>query len=292
MDDGPVGKGRAIRKEIWVEKRGKKYYADIVKGDNQQKRKGPAIATHKQILPWMENSVIGQFNEDLDFEQLEEEFLKGGMSMIKVRYLGDNLAMLTPREGDSMENLIYLNKDWFESVFDNINPWSENHVAGHKIVWVRCYGIPISLWNKDCFSKVVGEMASLVSIDKSTLLWENLEYARLQVRLLKNHNARLAKSMWINDHFFSILVEEEIPCENRGPCKCSYECFASFDSISSSETYVEETACSINSCEEEVGRRDREVRWSKEEVNGGEVMAFHVFFLNQSSKMDAEAMGE
>ena len=57
--DGPVGKGRAIRKEIWVEKRGKKSYAEIVKGDNQQKRKDPVIATHKQILPWMENSVIG-----------------------------------------------------------------------------------------------------------------------------------------------------------------------------------------------------------------------------------------
>jgi len=47
----------------------------------------------------MEISVISQFNEELDFDQLEKEFLKGGMSMIKVRYLGDKLAMLMPREG-------------------------------------------------------------------------------------------------------------------------------------------------------------------------------------------------
>ena len=67
--------------------------------------------------------------------------------------------------------------EWFESVFDNIKLWYENHVAGHKILWIRCYGLPFSLWNEDCFSKVVGEIATLVSIDKSTLLWENLEYA-------------------------------------------------------------------------------------------------------------------
>jgi len=122
----------------------------------------------------MKNSVIGQFNVDLDFDQLGEGFVKGGMSMIKVRYLGDNLALLTPREGENMDDLIKLNKEWFESVFNNVEPWLEAHVAGHKIVWVRCYDLPIHLWNKNCFAKVVGEGATLVSIDKSTFLWENL----------------------------------------------------------------------------------------------------------------------
>ena len=82
--------------------------------------------------------------------------MKGGMDMVKLRYMGDRLAMLTPREGESMEALIQLNKDRFENVFDYIEPWSENHVAGHKMVWVTCYGLHFSLWNEDCFDKVVG----------------------------------------------------------------------------------------------------------------------------------------
>jgi len=40
-----------------------------------------------------------------------------------------------------------------------VEPWSENHVAGHKMVWVRYYGLPFSLWNEDCFAKVVGEIS-------------------------------------------------------------------------------------------------------------------------------------
>jgi len=191
------------------EKKGSKSFAEIVKGGSQQEWKGPIISTQKVILPWMKSSAIGQFNEEFDFKPLEEEFLKGGMSMIKVPFLGDKLAMLTPRVGESFEDLTKLNKAWFDSVFDRIDPWTENHVAGHKFVWVRCCGIPIILWSKDCFSKVVGEKASLVSIDNSTLLWENLEYARLQVRVQKNHNVRLAKGMRINGQVYSILIEEE-----------------------------------------------------------------------------------
>ena len=160
--------------EVSVEKKGNKSYADIVKGESQQKWKGPVIKTQHHVLSWMVNSVIGQFKIDMNFAQLEEEFVKGGMNMIKVRYLGDNLALLTPRDGESMEDLLKLNKEWFESFFEIIDPWSEDYVAGHKIVWVRCYGLSITFWNKDCFSKVVGEVAELVAIDNSTLLWRTL----------------------------------------------------------------------------------------------------------------------
>jgi len=54
--------------------------------------------------------------------------------MVRVRYMGDNLVLLTPREGDNMDELINLNKEWFESVFHYIEPWSAKHVAGHKVV--------------------------------------------------------------------------------------------------------------------------------------------------------------
>lgn len=77
---------------------------------------------------------------------------------------------------------------------------------------------PILLWNRDCFSKVIGEVATLVDIDKATKAWENLEYARLQVRLLKSCCARLAKGMMINGHVYNICIEEEQPNFFEGKC--------------------------------------------------------------------------
>jgi len=84
----------------------------------------------------MVSSVVGQMSPYINFSQLCEEFIKGGMSMVKVRFLGDNLVPLTPKQDERMDELINLNKEWFESVFEVIDPWSELFVVGHKIVWV------------------------------------------------------------------------------------------------------------------------------------------------------------
>jgi len=63
---------------------------------------------------------------------------------------------------------------------------------------------------------VVGEVASLVSIDEATTMWGNVEYARLQVRLLKNCNAKMAKSIRLNDQVLSIYIKEEEPIKFGG----------------------------------------------------------------------------
>jgi len=186
---------------------------------------------------------VGFFAADLSYNQLCEEFIVGGMDMVRVRYLGDNLTLLTPREGERLEDIIALNKQWFESVFESIEPWSDALVAGHKITWVRCYGLPISMWNRDCFTKVIGEVATLVDIDKATKAWENLEYARLQVRLLKSSNARLANGMMINGLVYNVCIEEEQPNSFEGKCMCTYNHYVTSDSVTSSESFMEKPIC-------------------------------------------------
>jgi len=257
-------------KEIWVKKKGEESYADAVRGGSRQVWKGPTFSAKKQILPWMEASVVGQLRAEIELEQLREVFLKGGLSMVFLRSLGDNLVLMMPREGESMQALIKLNKEWFESVFESIEPWSDKCIASHKVVWVRCYGLPLSLWNKECFSKVVGDKASLASIGRATLLWENLEYASLQVRLPKSQSVRKAADMKINNNLYSILIEEEVTCGNGGSCRCISDDVGSSDSFSSSETYVEDSV-SVNSCEEEGKAQGRLRQWPRGEVTGGEV---------------------
>ena len=164
-------------KEVWRKVKGKgarrnlnlkESYADSVRKFSPDQWKGPIIETTSKVLPWMSNSVVGWMIPDMNFEVLREEFIKGGMPMIKVRYMGDNLVLLTLKEGEWVEDIIKLNNNWFVSVFKDIEPRSESFVAGHKLAWVRCYSLPITMWNKDCLSKVVGEVAELITIDEAT----------------------------------------------------------------------------------------------------------------------------
>jgi len=66
------------------------------------------------------------------------------------------------------------------------------------------------LWSKDCFSQVVGEVASLVDIDEASYAWDNLEYARLQVRQVKSCKVELSKRFQINGQIYNISIIEEM----------------------------------------------------------------------------------
>jgi len=225
-------------------------YAEAVHKSSQDLWKGPIIETTSNTPSWLVINAVGRMSPEVSFKTLREEFVKGGMSRVKLRYMGDNLVLLTPNYGERLEEIIKLNNEWFGSLLETIEPWTESYVAGYKIVWVRCHGLPLPLWNKDCFSKVVREVASLVEVDESTLSWENLEYARLQVRLLKSCKVEMMKSLRINGKVYNVTIVEEVFNQERGECTCIQDHFASSDSISSSETVVEETFFSGRSIEE------------------------------------------
>jgi len=59
--EGLLEGGRERRKQVWVRKKGEESYADVVKGGPQKVWKGPMFSAQKQVLSWMESSVIGQF---------------------------------------------------------------------------------------------------------------------------------------------------------------------------------------------------------------------------------------
>lgn len=264
--------GKQRSKEVWVEKNGKKSFVDAVKGQPQEQWKGLVIKTQQHIKPWMEKSVIGKLKEDTDFGQLGEELVRGGLNMLRVRLLGDKLVLITPEERENLDDIIKSNKGWFDDVIASIEPWSVSSGPSHKSVWVRCYGLPLPFWNRDCFAKVIGVLdlsATLVSIDNSFMSWEILEFARLQVRMLISGNTRMVKSVQINNHLCSITIEEESLACYGGRCKVNNSYFDSSDSVSSSETYVEGTDVSVNG-EEEVMLGDGEECRSRVEEEGGE----------------------
>jgi len=226
-------------------------------------------------MPWIERSVVGKLRDDLDVDQLGEELVKGGMNMVKMRPLGDNLVLLTPRAGESLEDVIKLNKEWVDSIFGSVKPWSVANSPSHKTVWVRCYGLSFAFWNRDCFTKVIGLMApsaTLKAVADSTTSWELLEYARIQVRILKLESEKMAKCVKVNNQLCNILIEEESPEPYGGRCKNKYPSSESTDSVSSLETYIEETDFSVNN-DEEVNRLwEMEGRRSNGEEKGKERM--------------------
>jgi len=70
--------------------------------------------------------------DGLNFETLQRNGLKGGMSMFNTKFLGDNLVLLYPKTEGKMEELVKLHREWFYSVFADIKPWSSYDVVSYK----------------------------------------------------------------------------------------------------------------------------------------------------------------
>ena len=184
--------------------------------------------------------------------------------MLITRFLGDNLVLLTSKSGEKIKDIVKSNTEWFDCFFEELKPWSESLAVSYKRVWVRCYGLPIHLWSKECFSKVVEDVATLMEVDEASLSWHRLEYARFQVRMLKSRKAELSKGFRINGCLCNITLVEEMNYYDgvKFGCNCEHSLEGSSDSVSSFETFVEDSLFSANLSNERGG--------TEKEAEGGQ----------------------
>ena len=66
---------------------------------------------------WMKRSYVGYLNETTNFEDIKNCFFLNGANFIRLRYLGDNVMLLTPEGETSVEDMIKENKKMARGVF-------------------------------------------------------------------------------------------------------------------------------------------------------------------------------
>jgi len=152
---------KIVYKKIWKRKEIGISYTQALKGERKKRGSeevwnGMHINVVEEDKEWLKRSYIGSLNSPQRVENLQESFLLQGLSCLKLRYLGDDKMLISSDEELDIQMVIEEHKEWLSKIFERIYKW-ENHMRPRKRrVWVRCWGIPISLWGKDCFQKVAG----------------------------------------------------------------------------------------------------------------------------------------
>jgi len=139
---------------------------------------------------WLKKCYIGRVSNLSKVSCLNESLILGGLSHIKVKFLGGFHVLLMGENEKKIQEAIEENKQWFEELFDTIIPWEEQFVAVDKLVWVRCRGLPLKLRNTDCFKHIAALMGTLIEVDKATLELEELKYARFKIRVFVGCEAK------------------------------------------------------------------------------------------------------
>ncbi|GAB4833166.1 hypothetical protein Ancab_031411, partial [Ancistrocladus abbreviatus] len=79
--------------------------------------------------------------------------LEGGCSC-NVRPMGRDLVLLSSEVPNELMATVHCGKEWLNNCFLNIRLWSPHAVSKQRFIWLRCFGIPLHLWNLSFFTKV------------------------------------------------------------------------------------------------------------------------------------------
>jgi len=121
------------------------------------------LTSPQMTPPWLEESWVGVTTEFISTEVVWERLLREGLSAVRVRYLGDNQDRM------KLSQVIEANRESLCNVFEVLKPWGAGKLVGNIIVWVRCRGVLLSMWNVECFQSVVSSVENLVEIDEANL---------------------------------------------------------------------------------------------------------------------------
>jgi len=172
------------KKQIWKEKQQwksqlwhvkpeeqRKTFAQVPKsgklGTSTQARKEEMLSEVKEETPlWIKNNSIGFLHKEAKWEDVQEVLFSRGLVGLKAKFMGDDCVLLTPEKELTLEKMVDENRGSLENLFRGVVKWSDKCSPRYKLVWVRCWGLPLSLWNKQVFGKVLEAQAiEVMSID-------------------------------------------------------------------------------------------------------------------------------
>lgn len=71
---------------------------------------------------WLCNSLFERVKEHMKFFEVKEAMIVEGLLLIKTRYLGDNLVLLSYNEGEKLSLIVEENQEWSSNFFVDIKP--------------------------------------------------------------------------------------------------------------------------------------------------------------------------
>ncbi|CAL0317081.1 unnamed protein product [Lupinus luteus] len=140
------------------------------------------ISVSDDDVAWLSSCVVGKTVETISPGDVAVLIKEEGINTITARPLGGDRVLLAPVDGECVQEVLDDAKGWFSNIFISLKPWSPDDVVDERMVWVRCFGLPIHAWNITAFNQIVKEFGVLLSVDAATNQKSNLEFCRLLVR--------------------------------------------------------------------------------------------------------------
>ncbi|GAB4853410.1 hypothetical protein Ancab_017588 [Ancistrocladus abbreviatus] len=150
--------------------------------DNDLGKYQPSHAVHTSL----HCCFTGRVHDVEVIPSLQQRLRKDGLPSCQVRYMGDDLVLLSSPDADLLQLTVMEDaKRWAKWLAEN-KPWTKTHVCSRRAMWLRCDGVLFCMRRRRSF-----------------------ELVRVLILMPEVGPIKDFVQIKVNGHLFSIKVEEE-----------------------------------------------------------------------------------
>ena len=94
---------------------------------------------------WLKEAWVGRLINVALYDRIEEELPWEIAATTSPKYIGDDMILLLGLTDEQARNLMDDQVAGQESIFYSMEKWNPSLRPGHRLTWVRCWGIPLSV---------------------------------------------------------------------------------------------------------------------------------------------------
>lgn len=197
-------------------------YADVVAKEGVRKKPSPEVENNVaenyfkcygvdvNNLDRTKKCYVGRVKDPLHPFAVQEKIFEAGYFHIKAMPMGGDMVLIDSENLDSTMEFLEGAKDIWESFFSSIDPWSPNIVVRERYTWIKCFGIPVHVWEECFFKFILMGKGTLIDIDESTKSKRRLDLARVLVKTGMNDWCNCNVMVKIGEMVHNIRLVEEI----------------------------------------------------------------------------------
>jgi hypothetical protein len=205
------------------------------------------LFVHEATVRELRHSRVGFFKESMEFQSFNDRLVVEGQHEVKATSMGGNMVLLQGACEGELEEVMKINKQWWDQCFLKIIPWNPKLLSESREIWIQIYGIPLHVWEEGSFKMVAGRFGVFLDFDEATVAKQRLDVARVKLRTMRRGMIDTVLQLLVQGERYDVWVVEE-------RCSCGEEVM--FEGEEGHRS-VEVTRCSSG---EEVWRgEDREL---------------------------------
>ncbi|KAL7212078.1 hypothetical protein ACSBR2_014862 [Camellia fascicularis] len=178
---GTFKKNRSRGKISYVDKRS---FTEVLKGDTTivAKKACMTIKVNEDGHGWLYESAIIRLKAKYSTQNVKTALKENGLDQVMVRNRGGRDVVLTFKSQEELKANICKIKEWFKNWNQFVMEWNlEFHIQQERCVWLRCYGIPLNIWNRNTLNNIGSMWGTVLDLDGDICQPKSFFHSKIKV---------------------------------------------------------------------------------------------------------------